>query len=446
MLLLHTCGYASPIQSGLPPLFSRATLAPSASARTEAHSHRGYLHIFREQSAVPLDLIRCFPFNGLRCPPRATLLLPGRVHLQPTHCHSSRITRDLPAHRRPARRAAAPPLPAAEPVYARPCRVTPALAHACSRHLGLLLPQSSYSRAPTAPPAPSARAPLNTCTRNRLPLRYRAYVRATRSAPLAFAPALPAVPLTSSRPLPVRHAPSLAPAHALAPVHLHTSRARSALLLLCTPEPHHLLPLAPRLLPSRAPTPVCRHPAHARLIPRPSRHATTAAAPRSAPRRSVRAAPALPTTPRLRSASHAPPAPPLCALRMHLPRSPRRLPSRAPAPGNRPAARRGCPSRAPPAARPPLASAPSACALAPPAHAPRLPASARARPGPPRQAPACLRVRPRATSRRPTCFCRSPPCGPHCASSRASARLLPLAWWRRGWKAGEHRWRKERGN
>jgi hypothetical protein len=55
------------------------------------------------------------------------------------------------------------------------------------------------------------------------------------------------------RPLPARHAPSLARAHALAPVHLHASRARSALLLLCTPEPHHLLPLAPRLLPSRTP-------------------------------------------------------------------------------------------------------------------------------------------------------------------------------------------------
>jgi hypothetical protein len=147
MLLLHTCGCASPIQSGPPPSFSRATLAPSASARTEACSHRGYLHIFREQSAVPLDLIRYFPFNGLRRPPRATLLLPGRVCLQLPHYNSSRLTRDLPAHRRPARCAAAPLLPAAEPVFARPCRVTPALAHACSRHLGLLLPRPSHSRA-----------------------------------------------------------------------------------------------------------------------------------------------------------------------------------------------------------------------------------------------------------------------------------------------------------
>jgi hypothetical protein len=146
MLLLHTCGCASPIHSGLPPSFSCATLAPSASARTEARSHRGYLHIFREQSAVLLDLIRCFPFNGLRHPPRATLLLPGRVRLQPPHYNSSRIARDLPVHHRPARCAAAPPLPAVEPVFARPCRVTPALAHARSRHLGRLLPQPSHSR------------------------------------------------------------------------------------------------------------------------------------------------------------------------------------------------------------------------------------------------------------------------------------------------------------
>jgi hypothetical protein len=45
--------------------------------------------------------------------------------------------------------------------------------------------------------------------------------------------------------------------------------------------------LAPRLLPSRAPTPACRHPTHARLVLGPSRHATTAAAPGSALRRSV---------------------------------------------------------------------------------------------------------------------------------------------------------------
>jgi hypothetical protein len=59
--------------------------------------------------------------------------------------------------------------------------------------------RATRARAPTAPPAPSARAPLNTCTRHRLPLRYRAHVRATRSALLTFAPALPVVPLTSLR-------------------------------------------------------------------------------------------------------------------------------------------------------------------------------------------------------------------------------------------------------
>jgi hypothetical protein len=166
MLLLHTCRCASPIQSEPPPSVSRATLVPSASARTEAHSQRGYLHIFREQSAVPLDLIRCFPFNGLRRPPRATLLLPGRVRLQPPHYNSSRIARDLPAHRRPARCAAAPPLLAAEPVFARPCRITSALAHACSRHLGLLLPRPSHSRARQTR---LQRPPLNTCPHRQLP-------------------------------------------------------------------------------------------------------------------------------------------------------------------------------------------------------------------------------------------------------------------------------------
>jgi hypothetical protein len=106
---------------------------------------------------VPLDLIRCFPFNGLRHPPRATLLLPGRVRLQPPHYNSSCIAHDLPAHRRPARCAADPPLPAAEPVFARPCRITSALTHACSRHLGLLLPRPSHSRVHT--PAPPSTAP-----------------------------------------------------------------------------------------------------------------------------------------------------------------------------------------------------------------------------------------------------------------------------------------------
>jgi hypothetical protein len=162
-------------------------------------------------------------------------------------------------------------------------------ARAIARHVALLA-------SPARAHGPALLQPPNNCIRHRLPLRHRAHARATRSASLTFTLALQAVPLTS-----LRHnrqlaghvrvcswlsrvhflhasAPSLARAHALAPVHFHASRARSALLLPCTPEPHHLLPLAPRLLPSRAPTPACRHHAHARLVPGPSRHATTAAA------------------------------------------------------------------------------------------------------------------------------------------------------------------------
>jgi hypothetical protein len=212
MLRLHTCGCASPIQSGPPPSFSRATLAPSASARTKARSHRGYLHIFREQSAVPLDLIRCFPFNGLRRPPRATLLLPGWVRLQPPHYNSSRVARDLPAHRRPARCAAAPPLPAAEPVFARPCRITSALAQACSRHLGLLLPgRATRARANRASSALRARSAQHLSTPP-TSVRHRVHARATRSASLTFAPALPVNRLSVRSP---RAASSARPQHQL---------------------------------------------------------------------------------------------------------------------------------------------------------------------------------------------------------------------------------------
>jgi hypothetical protein len=158
----------------------------SAFVRIEACLHQD--HIFRcrprqatsvlhEQFTVPLDLIRCFPFNGLRRPLCTTLLLPGQVRLQPPHCNFSRIARDLPAHHRPARRAATPPLPAAEPVFARPYCVTPALAHAfqrCSRHLSSDRPALALQRAAcrSLPHAPSRRAPP-------APVRHCAHARAT---------------------------------------------------------------------------------------------------------------------------------------------------------------------------------------------------------------------------------------------------------------------------
>jgi hypothetical protein len=125
---------------------------------------------------VLLDFVRGFLLNDPRRSPRATLLLPGQVRLHPPHCNFSRIARDLPAHRHPARRAAAPPLPAAEPVFARPCRVTPALAHAfqcCSRHLSSGRPALALQRAAcrSLPHAPPRRAPP-------APVRHRAHARA----------------------------------------------------------------------------------------------------------------------------------------------------------------------------------------------------------------------------------------------------------------------------
>jgi hypothetical protein len=57
---------------------------------------------------------------------------------------------------------------------------------------------------------------------------------------------------------------------ALASVHLHASCARSALLLSCTPKPHHLLPLATSPLRLAAPAPCARSPGPppARALPR----------------------------------------------------------------------------------------------------------------------------------------------------------------------------------
>jgi hypothetical protein len=193
MLLLHTCGCASPIQSGPPPSFSRATLAPSASARTEARSHRGYLHIFREQFAVPLDLIRCFPFNGLRRLPRATLLLPGRP---------AAVALQLLSHR--ARPPCTSPLCTLCSCSSASCcrtRVRPAL----SRH----------SRARTrvfTPPGPTP-APAKPPARARQP-RLQRPPRALRSTPVHTANFRTPSRARSRHPLDVAHV-SAAPAPVL---------------------------------------------------------------------------------------------------------------------------------------------------------------------------------------------------------------------------------------
>jgi hypothetical protein len=74
-------------------------------------------------------------------------------------------------------------------MFARPCRITPVLTHACSRHLGLLLPRPSHSRARAnrASSALRARSAQHLST----PLtsvRHRLHARTTRSALLTFLP------------------------------------------------------------------------------------------------------------------------------------------------------------------------------------------------------------------------------------------------------------------
>jgi hypothetical protein len=95
------------------------------------------------------------------------------------------------------RHCAAAPLPAAESVFARPCRVTPALAHACSRHLGLLLPRPSHSRARQPrfqrPPRALRSTPVHTAN-------FRTPSRARSRHPLGAELLCPLRPLPCSTP------------------------------------------------------------------------------------------------------------------------------------------------------------------------------------------------------------------------------------------------------
>jgi hypothetical protein len=191
-----------------------------------------------------------------------------------------------------------------------PNRVCPALSrHSCARTRVFappgptLAPAEPLAHAPTAPPASSARAPLNTCTRHRLPLRYRSHARATRSASLTFAPAPPAN--GSSTHSPARHHCEL----------LHCQLRRSRVCV----------------------TPVRRQLAeHARVC--------SWAEPRPLPARQCAS-----TRPRARARSRAPPRLPrtlrsCCRARLSLPRSTHhRAPSRATC---------SCPALAPASARP----------------------------------------------------------------------------------------------
>jgi hypothetical protein len=73
-----------------------------------------------EQSVVPLDLVRCFPFNGLRRPPRAILLPLGRVRSELSRCSISTSARASSRHHLPRPRSGAAHVPAVPaPVLAR---------------------------------------------------------------------------------------------------------------------------------------------------------------------------------------------------------------------------------------------------------------------------------------------------------------------------------------
>jgi hypothetical protein len=376
MLLLHTCGCASPIQSGPPPSFSRATLAPSASARTEARSHRGCLHIFREQSEVPLDLIRYFPFNGLRRPPRATSLPIVALHavqlllrvLLPNPC-SLGLAASLPRSHTRVRAIWAYSCPD-RTIRARANRASSALRARSAQHLH-------------TPPA-SAALP-RACSRHPLGVAHICSCTASRAAH-EFA----------SHP----HAASV---HS--PARTRSLLCTSTLLLPCTPEPHHLLPLALRT--SATPEPSSLR----SLLCASSRATAPRLPPRAAglpPARSTRAAPppgpccsASACVPCSCACSRITPAPCVCAhaaavsLRLWLL-----------APTRRSHAACAKPSRSLDSCAPPASWAQcTSCALA---SAPRffLPPVARAWPSH-RQSPACPRLTHHAPAASGPAACRS---------------------------------------
>jgi hypothetical protein len=75
----------------------------------------GHLHVLHEQLAVPPDLVRCLLLNGLRRPPRAAPLAPGRVCHEPPRCSMASLTLRSRAASAPAR-----PPPGASRVRVRP--------------------------------------------------------------------------------------------------------------------------------------------------------------------------------------------------------------------------------------------------------------------------------------------------------------------------------------
>jgi hypothetical protein len=166
-------------------------------------------------------------------------------------------------------------------VFARPCRITLVLTHACSRHLGLLLPRPSHShaRAKHASSTLRARSAQHLSTPP-TSVRHRLHARATRSASLTF--------------LPFQHRPRTAPA----PTRLRATAASSCIASRAAHESvSH--PYAASLLGTRASAPGSRPlPASALML--------QSSASTSGPSLQ-RAAAALPTPSQTAASAHSPP-------------------------------------------------------------------------------------------------------------------------------------------
>jgi hypothetical protein len=78
---------------------------------------------------VPPDLVRCLPLNGLRRPPRAAPLPPGRVRLEPPRCSTASPELRSRAASAPCSSATSPaparPPPGASRVRVRPLMLPP---------------------------------------------------------------------------------------------------------------------------------------------------------------------------------------------------------------------------------------------------------------------------------------------------------------------------------
>jgi hypothetical protein len=136
-------------------------------------------------------------------------------------------------------------------VFARPCRITSALAHACSRYLGLLLPRPSHSRTRANRASSALRArPAQHLSIPPTSVHHRVHARPSRCrsasrAPLllrpsrsSFAQCTSAAPLCRPGPRPnacTTSHPRCVARHPLAP--LHPRGVHPLLPRTCAPHP-----------------------------------------------------------------------------------------------------------------------------------------------------------------------------------------------------------------